>query len=192
MKRQGRKIVSLFLCFLILYSLTGCSIGKYKVFECFTDENGDEHFMLFGQLGPQGGVEESDTSSEPVNETPTDDSSGSIEGNFFKRGWTSSDNSILKGKKVTVHEDSTLLSINLTQDKELTISYNIILDSGEYQLIHINPDGTEQLLQDGKIIQSEEQVIFEEGQNEIVIVSNNAIFKEIDISVSGINVSDFE
>ena len=115
----------------------------------------------------------------------------SIVGTQLKRGWSSSDNSILKGKDVSVKEDSALFSINLGQEKEVIIHYDIVLDEGEYQLIYISPDGTEQILQDSKVIQSEEKILFTQGQNEISILSNNAVFNEIDISIIGIQVSDF-
>ncbi|MEY8522132.1 hypothetical protein AALA90_03805 [Lachnospiraceae bacterium 38-10] len=90
---------------------------------------------------------------------------------------------------MSVKEDSTLFSINLEQEKEVVIHYDIVLDEGEYQLVYISPDGTEQILHDGKIIQSEEKILFTQGQNEISILSNNAVFKEIDISIIGIQVS---
>ena len=115
----------------------------------------------------------------------------SIVGTQLKRGWSSSDNSILKGKDVSVKEDSALFSINLGQEKEVIIHYDIVLDEGEYQLVYISPDGTEQILQDSKVIQSEEKILFTQGQNEISILSNNAVFNEIDISIIGIQVSDF-
>lgn len=67
----------------------------------------------------------------------------------------------------------------------------LYLDEGEYQLAYVSPDGTEQILQDSKAIQSEEMILLTQGQNEISILSNNAVFKEIDISITGIQVSDF-
>ena len=92
---------------------------------------------------------------------------------------------------MSVKEDSALFSINLGQEKEVIIHYDIVLDEGEYQLVYISPDGTEQILQDSKVIQSEEKILFTQGQNEISILSNNAVFNEIDISIIGIQVSDF-
>lgn len=92
---------------------------------------------------------------------------------------------------MSVKEDSALFSINLGQEKEVIIRYDIVLDEGEYQLVYISPDGTEQILQDSKVIQSEEKILFTQGQNEITILSNNAVFNEIDISIIGIQVSDF-
>ena len=58
-------------------------------------------------------------------------------------------------------------------------------------LVYVNPDGTEQILQNGKVTHSEEKSLFTQGQNEISILSNNVVFKEIDISITGIQASDF-
>ena len=183
------------------------SIGGYHVADVYTDENGEQRFMGVGKTGPSGGEESIKSENSPdeiddvqENENLPDEINDIQENNYnpegivgteLKRGWTSSDNSILKGKDVSVKEDSTLFSINLEQEKEVVIHYDIVLDEGEYQLVYISPDGTEQILHDGKIIQSEEKILFTQGQNEISILSNNAVFKEIDISIIGIQVSDF-
>lgn len=94
---------------------------------------------------------------------------------------------------MSVKKDSILFSIDLKEDKEVTISYDIILDDGEYSLVYVNQDNTKQvLLQDDKIIKSEEKLLLKQGKNEITILSGNAVFKKIDISITGIEVSDFE
>ena len=172
LKKVCQQLVVSILGFFICVSLSGCAIAGYHVVDVYVDENGEQHFMGFGKTGPSGGEE-------------------SIVGTSLKRGWTSSDNSILRGRDVLVKEDSILFSINLEQEKEVIISYDIVLDEGEYQLIYVSPDGIEQILQDGKVIQPEEKILFAQGQNEISILSNNAVFKKIDISIAGIQVSDF-
>ena len=91
-----------------------------------------------------------------------------------------------------VKEDSVLFAIDLEQEKEITVSYDIVLDEGEYQLVYISPNGTEQIMQDSQTIRSEEKILFTEGKNEIAVLSNHAEFKDIDISVTGIEVSDFD
>lgn len=195
-----------FLCILFLFCtlLAGCTVGEYKVADVYLDENGDQHFMGLGKSGPSG--EENENSSNEVHNVKeneelieivsdmqeNDFNSESIIGTSLKRGWTSSDHSILKGKNVSVKEDCTLFSIYLDQDKEVRITYDIMLDNGEYQLIYISPDNTEQVLQDGQIIQTEDKFMFTQGENKITVLSNDAIFKEINIQITGIETSDFE
>lgn len=207
MKGIFQKVKYAILCVLTCVSLSGCTIGGYHVADVYTDENGEQRFMGVGKTGPSGGEESVKSENSPdeiddvqENENLPDESNDIQENNYnpegiigteLKRGWTSSDNSILKGKDVSVKEDSTLFSINLEQEKEVVIHYDIVLDEGEYQLVYISPDGTEQILHDGKIIHSEEKILFTQGQNELSILSNNAVFKEIDISIIGIQVSDF-
>ncbi len=199
-KRRYSKIVCGIFCVAVCFTLSGCVIGEYAVFESYLDENGDEHFMLFGQRGENGNngnkeesehkdVEENHTiqESESVKSVESD----SIVGTSLKRGWTSSDHSILKGRNVSIKEDSILFSIDLAQEKEITISYDMVVNDGEYQLVYIGPDGTAQILQDDKKIQSEEKILFTKGQNQIAILSNTAVFKKIDITITGIEVSDF-
>ncbi|MBP3475418.1 MAG: hypothetical protein J6K48_03755 [Lachnospiraceae bacterium] len=195
--------------------LTGCTVGEYTVADSYVDENG-KHFMLVGKHSEstdKSSTEESEDSSEKADmesdslsgETMTETESSSektdIESEFhpesitgvsLKRGWTSSDSSILKGKTVLVKENSDLLSITLDQDKEVTISYDIVLDDGEYQLVYLSPEKEERVLQDGKIIAADEKISFAKGENRIVIKSDNAVFNEIDISITGIETSDFE
>lgn len=195
-KRICQQITYSILGALICVSLSGCTIGEYHVFDTYVDENGEQHFMGFGKTGPSGGDEsiENENSTEEVVDVQENENNynpESIVGTSLKRGWTSSDNSILKGSDVSVTEDSILFSINLGQEKEVIISYDIVLEEGEYQLVYVSPDGTEQILQDGKVIQPEEKILFAQGQNEISILSNNAVFKKIDISIAGIQVSDF-
>jgi len=207
MKRIFHKVICGFLYVLLCVSLSGCAIGEYSVFDFYLDENGNQRFMLFGKHGANGdeeeienkrseivdNIQESENSENVGNDIQDNDYSvNSIIGTSLKRGWTSSDNSILKGRDVAVKEDSILFSINLGQEKEITISYDILLDDGEYQLVYVGPDGTEQILQDSKIIQSEEKILFTQGQNEIAILSINAVFKDIDITITGIEVSDFK
>ena len=199
-KRRYSKIVCGIFCVAVCFTLSGCVIGEYAVFESYLDENGDEHFMLFGQRGENGNngnkeesehkdVEENHTiqESESVKSVESD----SIVGTSLKRGWTSSYHSILKGRNVSIKEDSILFSIDLAQEKEITISYDMVVNDGEYQLVYIGPDGTAQILQDDKKIQSEEKILFTKGQNQIAILSNTAVFKKIDITITGIEVSDF-
>ncbi len=207
MKGIFQKVIYGVLSVLVCVSLSGCTIGGYHVADNYVDENGEQRFMGFGETGPSGGEEsiKSENSTDEIddvqeNENLTDEINDIQENNYnpesivgtkLKRGWSSSDNSILKGKDVSVKEDSALFSINLGQEKEVIIRYDIVLDEGEYQLVYISPDGTEQILQDSKVIQSEEKILFTQGQNEITILSNNAVFNEIDISIIGIQVSDF-
>lgn len=207
MKRIFHKVICVFWGVLLCVSLSGCTIGEYSVFDFYLDENGNQRFMLFGKHGANGDEEEIENESSEIVDNmqesensenvgndiqDNDDSVNSIIGTSLKRGWTSSDNFILKGRDVAVKEDSILFSINLGQEKEITISYDILLDDGEYQLVYVGPDGTEQILQDSKIIQSEEKILFTQGQNEIAILSKNAVFKDIDITITGIEVSDFK
>lgn len=204
MKGFIRKLTLILFCILVSTSLAGCTIGEYKVFDFYVDDNGNRKFMLIGERGPNGNIEvteqetlSKETESEDLTEK-TDDMqesdahSGNITGTSLKKGWTSTDNSILKGLDVSVKEDNVLFWVNLKQDKEITISYEILLDEGEYALVYTGPDGEEQvLLQDGKIISAEEKLLFTQGQNQITILSDNAVFKKINISISGIEVSDF-
>lgn len=204
MKGFIKKLTLILFCILVSTSLAGCTIGEYKVFDFYIDDNGNRKFMLFGERGPNGNIEvteqetlSKETESEDLTEK-TDDMqesdahSENIVGTSLKKGWTSTDNSILKGIDVSVKEDSILFSINLKEDKEITISYEILLDEGEYALVYTGPGSEEQvLLQDGKIISAEEKLLFTQGQNQITILSDNAVFKKINISISGIEVSDF-
>lgn len=79
----------------------------------------------------------------------------------------------------------------MKQEKEVTISYDILLNDGAYQLVYICPDGTEQLLTDEQTAWSDEQLKLRQGENKIVMVSDNAVFKKIDIAIAGLEVSDF-
>ena len=198
MKRTYQKscvfILGLSLCIL----LTACKIGDKNVFEFYTDNNGETHFMLVGKHNMQGPdsetmVEESlELSSDAAsNSTENAENPKSIVGKSLKRGWTSSDHSILKGKDVQVNEDSKLFSVDLGQEKEVTISYNIALEAGTYQLVQISPDGTKHVLCDSKNMQADETILFEQGKNEIYILSSDAVFKKINLSIEGIEVSDF-
>ena len=204
-----QKVVYGIVSVLVCVWLSGFTIGEYQILDAYVDENGEQHFMGFGKTGSSGGKEsiENENSTEDVgdvhkNENSTDEvddiqenennyNPESIVGTSLKRGWTSSDHSILKGRNVSVKEDSVLFSINLGEEKEVVISYNIVLDEGEYQLVYVSPDGTEQILQDDKVTHSEDRILFAQGQNEISILNNNAVFKEIDISITGIQASDF-
>ena len=198
MKRTYQKscvfILGLSLCIL----LTACKIGDKNVFEFYTDNNGETHFMLVGKHNMQGPdsetmIEESLELSSDVasNSTENAENPKSIVGKSLKRGWTSSDHSILKGKDVQVNEDSKLFSVDLGQEKEVTISYNIALEAGTYQLVQISPDGTKHVLCDSKNMQADETILFEQGKNEIYILSSDAVFKKINLSIEGIEASDF-
>ena len=198
MKRTYQKscvfMMGLSLCAL----LTACKIGDHNVFEFYTDNNGETHFMLVGKHNMQG--PDSETMPEESLELSSDAASNSTEnaenpksivGKSLKRGWTSSDHSILKGKDVQVNEDSKLFSVDLGQDKEVTISYNIALETGTYQLVQISPDGTKHVLCDSDNMQADETILFEQGKNEIYILSSDAVFKKINLSIEGIEMSDF-
>lgn len=205
MKVFIKKISLILFCILISTSLAGCTIGEYNVFDFYVDDNGNRRFTFIGQRGPSGHIEETEQeilvqemeNEDLVEETngmqESDDDLGNIVGTSLKKGWTSTDNSILKGKNVIVKEDSVLFSINLKQDKEITISYNIALDDGEYSLVYISADSEEHvLLQDDKMIHVEEKILLTQGKNQIIMLSDNAVFKKINISITGIEVSDFE
>lgn len=218
MNRLKKKLSFIVVCILCSNLLAGCTAGKVYV-----DEDGNRRFMLVGETGPSGIIVETEsetleeetksetlegeTKSETLeDETESvelaeeadamqhrDDDSGNITGTSLKKGWTSTNNTILKGIDVSVKDDTVLFSINLKQDKEITISYDIILDEGEYSLVYIGPESEEQvLLQDDKNIHIEEKLLFTQGQNQIIIQSDNAVFKRINISIMGIEVSDFE
>ena len=190
-----KKIFLVVCAILLCTSLTGCTIGSYSFFEYFEDENGNQRFMLLGQHGALNEGEEIE--SENLDETDIVDAEfqsdlESITGSSLKQGWTSSENSILKGTNVSVKKDCDLFSITLDQDKEVTIFYDIVLDGGEYQIVFIDSDNTEHILQDGKIIILNEKLLFSKGQNRIAIYSENAVFEKISITIMGIEVSDFQ
>lgn len=196
MKRVCRQMAAGILSVLICILLSGCTVGEYHILDTYTDENGEQHFMGFGRTGPSGG-EEAEKDKNPIQEVDPPREKGihddpeSIVGASLKRGWTSSDHSILKGKNVSVREDSILFSVNLKQEKEVIISYDIVLDKGEYQFVYVDPEGIARTLQKDEKIRSEEKLIFARGQNDIFILSNNAVFKEIDIAITGIETFDF-
>ena len=196
MKKFIKKGLLILACLRICSSLVGCTIGEYKVFDYHLDEDGNKHFMLFGQHGTNGVNAEIENETSSLEGDDIQKRHANLEGivgTSLKRGWASSDNSILKGKNVYVKGDGVLFSINLERDREVTISYDIVLDDGAYSLVYIRPDNAEPiLLQDGKIIRAEEQILFTQGQNEITILSDRAIFKEINISITGVEASDFE
>lgn len=183
MKGFIKKLTLILFCILVSTSLAGCTIGEYKVFDFYVDDNGNRKFMLIGERGPSGNIEvteqetlsketESEDLTEKTNDMQENDAhSENIVGTSLKKGWTSTDNSILKGIDVSVKEDSILFSINLKEGKEITISYEIVLDEGEYALVYTGPGSEEQvLLQDGKIIHAEEKLLFTQGQNQNCVV----------------------
>lgn len=55
MKRICRQIVFAVLCVMICGLLSGCTIGEYHIFDTYEDEDGEQHFMGFGEIGPRGG-----------------------------------------------------------------------------------------------------------------------------------------
>lgn len=211
MKNIQRKMICIILGALLCFSLSGCTIGEYAVCDFYTDENGDLHFMMFGKHNMGEAEDEISESAENLPEIEdsmakikslekteaiegirdNNSDSTNITATTLKSGWTSSDNSILKGTNVSVKEDSTLFLINMKQEKEVTISYDIQLSDGEYQLIYISSDGTEQILEDEQTAQSDKQILLAQGKNKIVLVSDNTVFKKIDIAITGIEVSDF-
>lgn len=197
MKRNFRQMMFGMLAALACVLLSGCIVGDYHIFDAYADENGEQHFMGFGEKGPRGGEEDTkdDHSVEEVvdmQENENDYDPESIVGTTLKRGWTSTDSSILRGKNVSVKENSILFLVDLQQEKEIVISCDLVLDEGEYQLVYTGPDGTERILQESKEVRSEEKILFAQGQNKISVLSNNAVFKEIDISITGILSSDFD
>lgn len=149
MKRTYQKSCVFMLGLSLCTLLTACKIGDHNVFEFYTDNNGEKHFMLVGKHNMQGpdsetmSEEQSDLTGETLSSKPQDADSEtmpeeslelsgdaasnstenpkSIVGKSLKRGWTSSDHSILKGKDVQVNEDSKLFSVDLGQEKEVTI-----------------------------------------------------------------------
>lgn len=197
MKRAFQQMTVCVLSVLICALFSGCTIGEYHVFDTYLDENGEQHFMGFGRTGPSGGedvikdenpIEEVD----PLREKASNGDLESIVGTKLKRGWTSDEHSILKGENVSVREDSILFSVELKREKEVVISCDIVPEKGEYQLVYADPEGRERVLQNGEVFQSEEKLLFPQGQNDIFILSNSAVFKEIDIAIMGIEASDFE
>lgn len=201
MKGFIKKLSLISFSILISTLLAGCTIGEYRVFDFYTDANGNLKFMLIGQIGPSGNVEETEETEQEMLEDETENEDlveetndlSDIVGTSLKKGWTSLDNSILKGKNVSVKKDSILFTINLKQEKEVTISYDILLDEGEYSLVYMSPDNEEEiLLKDDKTIHMEEKIVFTKGQNQIIIRSDNAVFNNINISIAGLEVSDFE
>lgn len=204
MKGFIKKLSLISFSILISTLLAGCTIGEYRVFDFYTDANGNLKFMLIGQIGPSGNVEETEETEETEQEMLEDETENEdlveetndlsdIVGTSLKKGWTSLDNSILKGKNVSVKKDSILFTINLKQEKEVTITYDILLDEGEYSLVYMSPDNEEEiLLKDDKTIHMEEKIVFTKGQNQIIIRSDNAVFNNINISIAGLEVSDFE
>lgn len=57
MKRFCRQMFFGILVVLACGLLSGCTVGKYHIFDTVADENGEEHFMIFGETGPSGGGE---------------------------------------------------------------------------------------------------------------------------------------
>ena len=198
MKRAFRQMTVCVLSVLICALFSGCAIGEYHVFDTYLDENGEQHFMGFGRTGPSGGDEDVIKDENPIEEVdPLREKAGnddleSIVGTKLKRGWTSDEHSILKGENVSVREDSILFSAELKREKEVVISCDIVPEKGEYQLVYADPEGRERVLQNGEVFQSEEKLLFPQGRNDIFILSNSAVFKEIDIAILGIEASDFE
>ena len=116
-KRVCQQIIFSILGILICISLSGCAVGGYHVFGTYVDENGKHHFMGFGKTGPSGSEEsiENENSIEEVDDVQENENNynpESVVGTSLKRGWTSSDHSILKGRDVSIKEDSILFSEN--------------------------------------------------------------------------------
>lgn len=55
-----KKISLILFCILISTSQVGCTVGEYKVFDFDVDDNGNLEFMLIGQRGPSGNIEETE------------------------------------------------------------------------------------------------------------------------------------
>lgn len=55
MKKLRQQIILGISAILICALLSGCTIGEYRLFDTFEDEDGEQHFMLFGEIGPSGG-----------------------------------------------------------------------------------------------------------------------------------------
>lgn len=197
MKRTDWRLTVGILVAMICVLLSGCTVGRYHIVDAYTDEAGERHFMGFGEIGPRGGKEAKKDENPikeaaPPKENENSNDPESIVGTRLKRGWTSDDHSILKGENVSVREDSILFSVELKQEKEVVISCDIVPEKGEYQLVYVDPEGIERVLQNKEIFQSEEKLLFTQGRNDIFILSDGAVFKEIDIVIMGIEASDFE
>ena len=67
-----------------------------------------------------------------------------------------------------------MFSVDLGQEKEVTISYNIALEAGTYQLVQISPDGTKHVLCDSKNMQADER----RKSNMINILMNTSMIDE--------------
>lgn len=55
MKNVFRQMLAGILGVLLCALLSGCTIGEYRIFDSYTDESGEQHFMVFGEIGPSGG-----------------------------------------------------------------------------------------------------------------------------------------
>ena len=103
MKRIFRQMMFGMLAALACVLLSGCTVGDHHIFDAYVDEDGERHFMGFGEMGPRGGEEtgEEENPAKQADDLQENETSGdpeSITGTMLKKGWTSSDPSILKGK----------------------------------------------------------------------------------------------
>lgn len=189
------------LCFVLFVccSLTGCDYWQ--------EDDGSAHFMLFGERGPikdgKPWSEEASARSEKASASQRSDagdgfitSSASpekagIKGIRLKQGWTSEDKSILKGKNVSVTRETELFRITAKEKKEVVLHLDAVRKSGEYQVVLIRPDQSETVLYETHAETKAKKVILNQGTNSIWIRSNAVVFQSIDLSIDGIEASDF-
>lgn len=195
-----KKIVVM-ICVILLtcLCLSGC--------EYWQDEDGT-HFMLFGERGAMKDgkplteeeaaslLEEdlpsqSSSTKDNLDSTLSSPSNDNIKGNFLKKGWTSDDNNLLKGINVSVAGDTELFSITAKEDKEAVFNFEAVLESGDYEIVLIFPDKSETVLYNTQSDTNTEKATLKEGANSIWIRCDGVVFKEIALSINGLDVSDF-
>lgn len=193
MKKYASIAMILFLC----CSLCGC--------EHWQEEDGTSHFMLWGERGPmKDGKPMSEEESSALNQdtstkanspeieaSPKSTQNNTIQGMNLKKGWTSDDPSILKGSHVSVTGSTELLSISMIENKEVTIHMNAALDQGEYQVVIIFPDQSQSILYDTLSKSESETITLKAGANSIWLLSEAVTFKSIDLSIDGLEPSNF-
>lgn len=177
---------------LMCFCLTGC--------EYWQDENGKSHFMLFGERGPSkdGKKLTEEELSSPVDSIDNDNgqpstsqSNDSIKASSLKKGWTVDDNSILRGENVSVTGETEIFAITLKEDKEVSFNLNAKLESGDYEIVLILPDKSERILYHSDLDIEPQKVTLEEGVYSIWIRCESVLFKSIDLTIDGLNASDF-
>lgn len=182
------------LCFVLFVccSLTGCDYWQ--------EEDGSAHFILFGERGPMKdgkpwseeafASQRSDAGDGLVTSSASPEKAG-IKGIRLKQGWTSEDKSILKGKNVSVTRETELFRITAKEKKDVVLHLDAVRKSGEYQVVLIHPDQSETVLYETHAETKAKKVILNEGTNSIWIRSHAVVFQSIDLSIDGIEASDF-